>query len=87
MGHPDLRIRKTLRKVFYLLTVMILTILSESIFFQVNVFAACKFKDKKEVANSSMAFNPPKISHPFQGTKHLAKDLVKLKLQATRIFD
>ena len=37
-------------------------------------------KDKKEVANSLMAFNLLKIIHPFQGKRHLFKDQVKLKL-------
>ena len=52
-----------------LLTVMILKRVSESIFFQINIFTACKFKDKKDVANSSMAFNLLKIIHPFRGKK------------------
>ena len=68
--HPDRPIRKTLRRVLGLLTVMILKRLSESIFFQINIFTACRFKDKKEVANSSMAFNLRKIIHPFHGKKH-----------------
>ena len=36
---------------------MILKIVSESIFFQNNKFLACKNKDEKELANSSMEFN------------------------------
>ena len=67
--HPDLPIRKTLKRVLDSLTVMILKRVSESIFFQINKFTACKFT--KEVANSLMAFNLLKIIHPFQGKKHL----------------
>ena len=44
---------------------------SESIFFQINIFTACKFKDKKLVENSLLTFNLRKIIHPFQGKKHL----------------
>ena len=51
------------------LTVMILKRVSESIFFQINKFTACKFT--KEVANSLMAFNLLKIIHPFQGKQYL----------------
>ena len=69
VGNLDLLIRKTLRRVLYPLTVMILKRMSESIFFQINKFTACKFT--KEVANSLMAFNLLKIIHPFQGKKHL----------------
>ena len=83
--HPDLLIRKSLRWVLVLLTVMILKIVIESIFFQNTKFIAYTFKDEKEVANSLMAFNLLKIIHPFQGKKHF-KDLVKLQLQSTRIF-
>ena len=68
---PDLPIRKTLKRVLGLLTVMILKRVSESIFFQSNKFTACKVKDEKEVANSLMAFNLLKIIHPFQGKKRL----------------
>ena len=82
VGYPDLPIRKTLRRVLDSLTIMILKRVSESIFFQINKFTACKFT--KEVANSLLAFNLLKIIHPFQG-KEAFKDLVKLKLQATRI--
>ena len=70
VGHPDLPIRKTLRRVLDLLIVMNLKRVWESIFFQINVITACKFKDKREVANSSMAFNLLKITYPFQGKKH-----------------
>ena len=70
-GDPDLPITKTLRRVPDLLTVMILKRVSESIFFQINKFTLCKFKDKKELANSLMAFNLLKIIHPVQGKKHL----------------
>ena len=71
VGHPDLPIRKIMRRVLDLLTVMILKRVSESIFFPINKFTACKFKDKKEVVNSLMAFILLKITHPFQGNKHL----------------
>ena len=71
VGHPDLPIRKTLRRVLDLLTIMILKKVSESIFFQINIFTACKFKDKKEVTNFLMVFNLLKIIHPFQGKKDL----------------
>ena len=50
---------------------MILKRVSEGIFFHINIFTACKFKDKKEVANSSMASNLLKIIHLFQGKKDL----------------
>ena len=50
---------------------MILKTVSESISFQINKYTACKFKDKKEVANSQMAFNLLKVNHSFQGKKHL----------------
>ena len=69
VGNSDLPIRKTLKRVLDSLTVMILKRVSESIFFQINKFTACKFT--KEVANSLMAFNLLKIIHPFQGKKHL----------------
>ena len=71
MGHPDFPIRKTLRRLLGLLTVMILERVSESIFFQSNKFIAYKVKGEKEVANSLMAFNLLKIIHPFQGKKHI----------------
>ena len=71
VGHPDLLIRTILRRVLDLLAVMILKRASEGIFFQINIFTACNFKDKKEVANSSMAFNLLKIIHPFQWKKYL----------------
>ena len=44
VGHPDLSIRKTLRRVIDLLTVMVLKKMSEIIFFQINIFTKCKFK-------------------------------------------
>ena len=69
--HPNLPIRKTLRRVLGLLTIIILKRVSESIFFQSNKFAADKGKDVKEVANSLMTFNLLKVIHPFQGKKHL----------------
>ena len=71
VGLPDLPIRKTLRRVLGLFTAMILKRVSEIIYFQSNKFTTCKVKDKKEVANSLMAFNLPNIIHPFQGKKHL----------------
>ena len=46
-GHSDLLIRITLRRVLDLLTVMILKIVSESIFFKANKFTACKIKHDK----------------------------------------
>ena len=49
VGQPDLTIRKTLRKVLGLLTVMILKRVNESIYFQSNKFTASEVKDEKEV--------------------------------------
>ena len=40
VGHSGLPIRKTLRRVLDLLTVVILKRVSESIFFQINIFTA-----------------------------------------------
>ena len=54
-----------------LFTAMILKRVSESIYFQSNKFTTCKVKDEKEVENSLMAFNLPKIIDPFQGKKYL----------------
>ena len=71
MGHPDLPIRKTLRRVLGLFTAMILKRVSESIYFQSNKFTTCKVKGEKEVTNSLMALNLLKIIHPFQGKKYL----------------
>ena len=71
VGHPDLPIMKTLRRVVGLFTVMILKIVSESIFFQNKKFTACKIKDGKDVANSLMVFNLLKIIHPSQVKKHV----------------
>ena len=65
-GHPP-----ALRRVLDLLTVMILKRVKESTFFQINKFTACKFKDKKEMENSLMAFNLLTFIHLFQGKKHL----------------
>ena len=65
VGHPDLTIKKTLRRVLGLLTVMIFKSVIESIFFQSNKFSACKIKDEKEVANCLMLFNLLKIINPF----------------------
>ena len=63
--HPDPPMRETLGRVLLLLTVMTLKRVSESVFFQINIFTACNFKCKKEAANSLMAFNLLKIIHPF----------------------
>ena len=71
VAHPDLPVRETQRRMLDLLTVKILKKVSESVLFQINIFAACKFKDKKEMANSLMTFNLLKIIHPVQGKKHL----------------
>ena len=71
---------------FGLLNAMISKAVSEIIFFQSNNFTACKIKDEKEVANSVMMFNLLKIIHPFQG-EEAVKDLVRLKLELTRIFN
>ena len=68
--HLDLSIKKTLRRVLGLFTAMILKSVSESIYFHSNKFTTCKFKDRKEVANSLMQFNLPKIIHTFQAKKH-----------------
>ena len=69
--HPDLPIRKTLRRVLGLLTIITLKRVRESIFFQSSKFTACAVKYEKEGANSLMAFNLRKIIHLFQGKKHL----------------
>ena len=69
--HPNIPIRKTLRRVTGLLTVMILKRLSESIFFRSNKFTARKVRDEKEVANSLVALSLLRIIHPFQAKKHL----------------
>ena len=70
-GTCDLPIRKTLRRVLDLITVLVFKRVSESIFFQIDRFTVCKFKDKREVANSFMSFNLLKIIYPFQGKRHL----------------
>ena len=62
--HPDLPIRKTLRRVLDLLTVMILKRLSESIFFQINKFTA-NLKIKRGGKFFDMTFNILKIIHSF----------------------
>ena len=69
MGHHDLPIKKTLRRVLGLLTVMILKRVIQSIFFQSNKFTGCKVNDEEEVANYLIVFNLLKIIHPFQGKK------------------
>ena len=71
VGHPNLAIRKTLRRVLGLLCVIILKKGNESIFFQSSKFTACKVKHQEEVANSVMVFNLLKIIYPFQGKKYL----------------
>ena len=71
VGHSNLPIRETLKRVLVLLTLIVLKRVSESIFFESNKFTACKVKDKKEVANYLMAFSLMKTIHPFQGKKHL----------------
>ena len=52
----DSPIRKTLRSLLGLLTVMMLKIMSESIFFQSNKLTACKVKDRKGMAKSLLVF-------------------------------
>ena len=72
VGHPDLFLRKTLRRVLSLLTaVKNLKRVSERIIFQSIKFIVCKVKDQKIVAESLVAFSLLKIIHPFQGKKHL----------------
>ena len=66
VGHPNLTIRKTLRRVLGLLTVMILKGVSESIFFQSNKFTACKVKDEKDVVNSLIKLNLLNIIHSLR---------------------
>ena len=70
LGHLDLPIGKTLRRVPDPLTAMILKRVIQSFFFRINKLVACKFKDKKEVANCLIAFNLLKVILPFQGKKH-----------------
>ena len=65
LGHPNLPIRKTLRRVLGLLTVMVLKRVRESIFFQSNKFTTCKIKDGKVVEDFLMGFNLLKIIHSF----------------------
>ena len=69
MGHHDLPIKKNLRRVLGLLTVMILKRVSQSIFFQSNKFTGRKVNDGEEVANYLIVFNLLKIINPFQGKK------------------
>ena len=69
--HPDVPIRKTLRRVLGLLTVMVLKRVSESIFSQSNKFTGCRVKDEKEVANFLMVFNLLMTVHSSPGKKHL----------------
>ena len=67
-------IRKTLRSVLVLLTVVTRKIVSESIYFQSNIFRGCKVKNGKEVAQSLMVLNLLKIIHPFQGIYRAQKE-------------
>ena len=69
MRHPDVTIKKTLRRVLGLRTVMILKSVIQSIFFQSNKFTACKVKDEKDVANCFMLFNLLKIINPFDNLR------------------
>ena len=71
VGHPDLPIKKTLRRVCDLLTIIISKVMGKSIFFQINKFTACEFKDKNEVPDSLRAFNLMEVIHLFQGKKYL----------------
>ena len=57
VGLPNLPIKKTMRGVIGLLTVIILKSVSEKIIFQSNKFAACKVKDEEEVARLSIHLN------------------------------
>ena len=71
-GFPTgLPIRKTLRRVLGLLTVMTLKRVKESIFIQSDKFTAYKIKDGKEAENSLMVLSLLKIIHSFQDKKHL----------------
>ena len=54
-----------------LLTVMILEIVSEGIFFKNNKFNAWKIQDQKIVANSLMMLKMLNTIHPVHGKKHL----------------
>ena len=66
LWHPDLPIRKSLRSVLSLLTVLIiLKGVSEIFFFQNSKFIAFKVKTEREVGNSLMAFNLLNIIHPL----------------------
>ena len=79
-GHPhfhaiarnlNLPLRKTRRKVFDLLTVIVLKRVRESNFSQIIKYTACKINEEKKIANYLMGFNSLKIIHVFQGKKHL----------------
>ena len=56
-----LDIQNKLAKMKQTQPLMILKTVNESIFFQINKFTACKFKDRKDVANSLMTFNLLKV--------------------------
>ena len=71
VGYPDLSIKKTLRRVCDLLTILISKVMDKSIFFQINKFTACEFKDKKEAPDCLRAFNLMEVIHLFQGKNYL----------------
>ena len=85
-GASDLPIKKPLKSVLDSLTVMIFKRVSESIFFQVNNFTACKFKDKKRGGKFFDGIQSTE-DYPFISRQEAFKGLVKLKLQAIRIFN
>ena len=58
----------------------------EYYFFQSNKLTAYKVRDRKAMAKSLMVFNLHKIC-PSTLKQEVFKDLVKLKLQPTRIFN
>ena len=68
---PWFPLRKTLRRVISLLTVMFLQRESERIFFQSHKFRECNIKDRSEVKSYLMVFNLLKIVHGFYGKKQL----------------
>ena len=45
--------------------------MDKSIFFQINKFTACEFKDKKEAPDCLRAFNLMEVIHLFQGKNYL----------------
>ena len=72
VGNFVLPMRKTLMSVLGLLTVKSLKRVTESTYFQINKTKECKVKVRKVETKSLMVFNPPTISHPFQGKKYLS---------------